>query len=98
MVRINHTLRNELYIDIEFNCIDIIFGKVPNCITAINLFLCLIKRYIYTQKMNKCIPTFMGAKAYIEYYIRIDKYIHMKNMKYDTFSKKWGKFTHLLHE
>ena len=77
-------MRNELHIDIEFNCIDIIFGEVPICITTINL-VCLIKMYIYTPKMIKCIPTFMGAKAYIEYYIRIVKYIHM-NMKYATFS------------
>ena len=55
-------IKNELDIDIDFNCIDIIFGMSLETYSSINLIICIVKRYLYKQKMNKCIRNIIEAK------------------------------------
>ena len=91
-------IKNELDIDIDFNCIDIIFGLSLETYSSINLIICIVKRYLYKQKMNKCIPNIIEAKKYIKYYMKLDEHIYKKNLNYDAFLKKWKQFAQLLHE
>ena len=90
--------KNGLDIDIDFNCIDIIFGLSLETYSSINLIICIVKRYLYKQKMNKCIPNIIEAKKYIKYYMKLDEHIYKKNVNYDAFLKKWKQFAQLLHE
>ena len=52
----------------DYNIFDILFGKLGNNDRTLNLVICLVKRYLYNQKMKKCIPHLAVAKQYIKSY------------------------------
>ena len=85
-------LRDTLNIEICLRITEIIFGVSDKKKKVLNIIICLIKQYIFRQKMSKSLPTFWGAKQHIIKYIKTEKFISKKNMKAEQFSKKWGIF------
>ena len=95
-----HWIKYKLNIDTELNETDVILGKckVTESNRGLNLVICVIKSYIYKEKIKAHIPTFTGSKSFLKHYMRMDKYTYTKNMNMDAFINKWGKFTFLLQE
>ena len=82
----------------DYNIFDILFGKLGNSNRALNLIICLAKRYLYNQKMKKCVPHLAGAMQYIKCYIKTDQYICKKNCNSELFVKKWRNFISLVDD
>ena len=86
-------LRNEFDLELNINEIDVIFGYSNN--KKIQVLTSLLKKYIYMQRLKKCIPSLEGAKTYISLYLKAEKFTFQKNMKFQLFEKKWGSFERL---
>ena len=74
---------------------EIIFGIIDKDKTF-NTVICLVKYYLYKQKLLKVIPSFEGAKKYISSYIKAERCIYKKNINEEAFHKKWGWLTSYL--
>ena len=86
---IKNWLQAKLNIDISLNDIEIIFNIFEEN-KIISVIICLVKQYLYKQKMTKCRPSFQGAQQYIINYAKAEKYIFMTNLQGDYFIQKWG--------
>ena len=74
---------------IALSLFDIIFGHKND---VLNLLLCVIKSYIFRQRNNANIPTLIGIKNELSYYLKIQRNIYLSKGQIETFLKKWDTF------
>lgn len=75
--------------------IDILFGNFSYDI-LLNQFLLHTKKYIYSSKMAKSIPTLEGYKTVLKYFYKTEKYTATKDQKLHLFDGKWNKYKSLV--
>ena len=82
-------LQSQFHINVNFGRKEILFNAQDQG-NSLNVIVCLVKHYIYKQKLSKCLPSFQGAKQYIFNYVKCEQYIHKTNLQYEKFVTKWG--------
>ena len=56
---------------IDLNAIDVIIGKFGRAQKTLNLIICIVKKYLYVQKLNKRVPNGIGMKKFLQEYHRV---------------------------
>ena len=81
--------------NIRFNSQEIILGIDNEEFIAYNAIFVIVKQFIYACRCNNIIPLFHSLLEKIKYYIRVEKYLAIKNNKLDHHTRKWQLFTNI---